>query len=39
MAVTDGVIVWIGQDSVGRALHPDASVTDLKVAWQRPLHG
>jgi len=24
MAVTDGVVVWVGQDSVGRALYPQA---------------
>ncbi len=36
MAVTDGVIVWIGQDSVGRALHPDASVIELNGAFVAP---
>src|SRR5690349_7707028 len=36
MAVTDGVIVWIGQDSVGRALHPDAEVVELDGAFVAP---
>lgn len=36
MAVTDGVIVWIGQDSVGRALHPDAEVVELHGAFVAP---
>ncbi|MFD9700419.1 amidohydrolase [Lentzea sp. NPDC059081] len=36
MAVTDGVVVWIGQDSVGRALHPDASVVELNGAFVAP---
>ncbi len=36
MAVTDGVIVWIGQDSVGRALHPDAEVIELNGAFVAP---
>ncbi|KJK46532.1 amidohydrolase [Lentzea aerocolonigenes] len=36
MAVTDGVIVWIGQDSVGRALHPDAEVIELHGAFVAP---
>jgi predicted amidohydrolase YtcJ len=36
MAVTDGTIAWIGADSVGRALHPDAEVVDLKGAWVAP---
>ena len=26
MAVTDGIVVWVGTDDVGRALHPDAEV-------------
>ncbi|GAA1480201.1 amidohydrolase [Gordonia sinesedis] len=29
MAVTDGVVSWVGTDDVGRALHPDAPITDL----------
>ncbi|MEV0679343.1 amidohydrolase [Actinosynnema sp. NPDC050436] len=36
MAVTDGVVVWLGQDRVGRALHPDAEVVDLGGAWVAP---
>ncbi|WP_229812642.1 amidohydrolase [Lentzea flava] len=36
MAVTDGVVVWIGQDSVGRALHPDAEVIELNGAFVAP---
>ncbi|MEU6149321.1 amidohydrolase [Actinosynnema sp. NPDC047251] len=36
MAVTDGTVVWLGQDSVGRALHPDAEVVDLAGAWVAP---
>ncbi|GAA3885140.1 amidohydrolase [Saccharothrix violaceirubra] len=36
MAVTDGVVVWVGQDAVGRALHPDAEVVDLDGAFVAP---
>ncbi|WP_218130811.1 amidohydrolase [Lentzea albidocapillata] len=36
MAVTDGVVVWIGQDSVGHALHPDAEVIELDGAFVAP---
>jgi predicted amidohydrolase YtcJ len=36
MAVTDDTIVWVGQDSVGRALHPDADVVDLHGAFVAP---
>ncbi|MFD7660770.1 amidohydrolase family protein, partial [Actinosynnema sp. NPDC059797] len=36
MAVTDGAVVWLGQDSVGRALHPDAEVVDLGGAFVAP---
>lgn len=36
MAVTDGTIVWVGQDSVGRALHPDAEVVQLDGAFVAP---
>ncbi|MEU5696668.1 amidohydrolase family protein [Actinosynnema sp. NPDC020468] len=36
MAITDGVVVWLGQDSVGRALHPDAEVVDLRGAFVAP---
>lgn len=36
MAVTDGMITWVGADSVGRALHPDAEVTDLGGRFVAP---
>ncbi|MGC4963535.1 amidohydrolase [Gordonia sp. DT218] len=36
MAVTDGTIVWVGSDDVGRALHPDARVTDLQGRFVGP---
>ncbi|MCX6468476.1 MAG: amidohydrolase family protein [Corynebacteriales bacterium] len=36
MAVTDGVISWIGSDRVGRALHPDAEIDDLAGAFVAP---
>jgi predicted amidohydrolase YtcJ len=36
MATTDGTIVWVGQDSVGRALHPDAEVVQLDGAFVAP---
>ena len=36
MAVTDGVVVWLGADHVGRALHPDAEVIDLAGAFVTP---
>ncbi|MEU4746581.1 amidohydrolase family protein, partial [Actinosynnema sp. NPDC023658] len=36
MAITDGTVVWLGQDSVGRALHPDAEVVDLGGAFVAP---
>lgn len=36
MAVTDGVVVWVGSDDVGRALHPDAQVTDLGGRFVAP---
>ena len=36
MAVTDGIIVWLGVDQVGRALHPDAEVIDLDGAFVAP---
>ncbi|WP_433274240.1 amidohydrolase [Actinosynnema sp. CS-041913] len=36
MAITDGTVVWLGQDSVGRALHPDAEVVELAGAWVAP---
>ncbi|MGW0178336.1 amidohydrolase [Nocardia sp. NPDC003345] len=36
MAITDGVVVWLGADHVGRALHPDAEVRDLDGAFVTP---
>ena len=36
MAVTDGTVVWVGSDDVGRALHPDAEVIDLQGRFVSP---
>ncbi|ONM50130.1 amidohydrolase [Nocardia donostiensis] len=36
LAVTDGTIVWLGADQVGRALHPDAEIIDLDGAFVAP---
>ena len=36
MAVTDGTVVWVGTDDIGRALHPDASITDLGGRFVAP---
>ncbi|WP_439032952.1 amidohydrolase [Gordonia terrae] len=36
MAVTDGTVVWVGTDDVGRALHPDAEITDLGGLFVSP---
>ncbi|MEU1980657.1 amidohydrolase family protein [Nocardia sp. NPDC019395] len=36
LAVTDGVVVWLGADHVGRALHPDAEIIDLAGALVTP---
>jgi len=36
IAVTDGIVVWVGQDGPGRALHPDAEVVDLDGAFVTP---
>ncbi|NMO00012.1 amidohydrolase family protein [Gordonia sp. TBRC 11910] len=36
MAVTDGVVVWVGSDAVGAALHPDAEVIDLGGRFVAP---
>ncbi|GAB90962.1 amidohydrolase [Gordonia rhizosphera] len=36
MAVTDGTVVWVGSDDVGRALHPEAQVTDLDGRFVAP---
>ncbi|MBK1783101.1 amidohydrolase [Prauserella cavernicola] len=36
MAITDGTVVWTGQDGPGRALHPDAEVVELDGAFVAP---
>lgn len=36
LAVTDGVVTWVGTDDVGRALHPDAEITDLHGLFVAP---
>ncbi|MBA8823715.1 hypothetical protein FHX42_001044 [Saccharopolyspora lacisalsi] len=36
MAVTGDTVAWIGADSVGRALHPEARVVDLDGAFVAP---
>ena len=36
IAIEDGVVVWVGSDPVGRALHPKAEVVDLEGALVAP---
>ncbi|OLT47174.1 amidohydrolase [Gordonia sp. CNJ-863] len=36
MAITDGVVVWVGTDDIGRALHPDAEIVDLNGLFVSP---
>ncbi len=36
MAVTDGMVVWLGAERPGRALHPDAEIIDLDGAFVAP---
>ncbi|MBY3792320.1 amidohydrolase [Rhodococcus fascians] len=36
MAVTDGIISWIGEDRTGRALHPGVPVIDLAGSFVGP---
>lgn len=36
MAVTDGVVAWVGQDRPGRALHPEAEEIPLDGAFVAP---
>ncbi len=36
MAITDGIVVWLGDDTPARALHPDAEVVDLAGAFVAP---
>jgi predicted amidohydrolase YtcJ len=36
LAVTDGLVSWVGQDGPARALHPDAEFVDLAGAFVAP---
>ncbi|MFI6303232.1 amidohydrolase [Amycolatopsis thailandensis] len=36
MAITDGTVVWVGQDGPAKALHPDAEVIALDGAFVAP---
>lgn len=36
VAITDGTVVWVGQDGPGRALHPDAEEVPLAGAFVAP---
>lgn len=36
IAVSDGVVVWVGADQPARALHPDAEIIDLDGAFVAP---
>ena len=36
MAITNGIVVWLGDDVPARALHPDAQVVDLAGAFVAP---
>lgn len=36
LAVTDGIVVWVGSDDVGRALHPDARIVALEDRFVAP---
>ncbi|WP_235900379.1 amidohydrolase [Lolliginicoccus suaedae] len=36
MAVSNGTIVWLGEERPGRALHPDAEIIDLEGAFVTP---
>lgn len=36
IALTDGIVTWVGSDSVGRSLHPEAAVTDLQGRFVAP---
>nr|WP_221247440.1 amidohydrolase [Gordonia humi] len=36
LAITDGTVVWVGTDDVGRALHPDAEIVDLEGRFVAP---
>jgi len=36
LAVTDGIVVWVGSDDVGRALHPGARIIGLDGRFVAP---
>ncbi|NLE80459.1 MAG: amidohydrolase [Rhodococcus sp.] len=36
MAITDGVVTWVGDERAGRALNPDAEIVDLAGAFVTP---
>ncbi|GAB11246.1 hypothetical protein GOARA_065_00400 [Gordonia araii NBRC 100433] len=36
MAVTDGTVVWVGYDDVGRRMHPGADIVDLDGRFVGP---
>ncbi|MER2220887.1 MAG: amidohydrolase, partial [Rhodococcus sp. (in: high G+C Gram-positive bacteria)] len=36
IAITDGTVVWVGDERAGRALHPAAEVEDLGGAFVTP---
>lgn len=36
MAVSEGTVVWVGQDKPALALHPDAEIIDLRGAFVAP---
>ncbi|WP_019925934.1 amidohydrolase [Nocardia sp. BMG111209] len=36
MAVTDGIVVWLGAERPGRALYPDAEILDVEGAFVAP---
>src|SRR6185369_1480919 len=36
MAVTDGIIAWVGTDDVGRQQFPDAQIVDLEGGFVAP---
>jgi predicted amidohydrolase YtcJ len=36
LAVTDGIVVWVGSDDVGHALHPGARIVDLDGRFVAP---
>ncbi|MGC0364110.1 putative amidohydrolase YtcJ [Rhodococcus sp. 27YEA15] len=36
IAITDGIVVWVGDERAGRALHPGADIVDLGGAFVTP---